>query len=161
MDVAINTSVQVLLGDDDGQYDKALFAMGDRVVDNQMVEDEDIQSRDSDDESIVNECCPKCSKTCYSPNELAKEEIRRCQSLLRQTGKKHFLRDDSVASTNLDDYLYPSVWCWHPQRLLSSSLRPLLCWNKSCQGHTGENHAYKIVLDNDSLLFPKHLSTTL
>ena len=43
MDVAINTSVQVLLGDDDGQYDKALFAMGDRVVDNQMDEDEDIQ----------------------------------------------------------------------------------------------------------------------
>ena len=137
MDVAINTSIQVLLGDDDGQYDKVLFAMGDRVADNQTVEDEETQSRESDDESIVNDRCPICSRTCYSPNELAKGEIRRCQSLLRISGNKHFLRDNSVASTNLDDYLYPSIWCWHPHRLLTSNLRPLLCWNKSCAGHTG------------------------
>ena len=61
MDVAINTSIQVLLGDDDGQNDKVLFAMGDRVADNQTVEDEETQSRESDCESIVNDRCPICS----------------------------------------------------------------------------------------------------
>ena len=142
MDVAINLSIQLLLGKDDGQYDKVLFAMGERVTDNEAIEEEEILSKDSDDDSVVNECCPICSKTCNSPNKLAKEEIRRCQNLLKVSGTKHFLRDNSVASTNLEDYLYPSIWCWHPQRLLSSNLRPLLCWNESCTGHTGKNYVY-------------------
>ena len=150
MEVAINSSIQTLLGDDDGQFDNVLFAMGERVTDNEAVEDEEILSKDSDDDSVVNECCPICSKTCNSPNKLAKEEIRRCQNLLRVSGTKHFLRDNSVASTNLDDYLYPSIWCWHPQRLLSSNLRPLLCWNKSCSGHSGENCVYYITSNNNS-----------
>ena len=86
MDVAINLSIQLLLGKDDGQYDKVLFAMGERVTDNEAIEEEEILSKDSDDDSVVNECCPVCSKTCNSPNKLAKEEIRRCQNLLKVSG---------------------------------------------------------------------------
>jgi hypothetical protein len=51
---------------------------------------------------------------------MAIEEIRRCKGLLKVSGKGHYLRDNSIASLNLEDYLRPSIWCWHPQRLLAS-----------------------------------------
>ena len=141
MDFGINSVVQSLLGKDEGQYCKSLFGLGERVENNSTdnVEEIDSNSNESDsDESVSKECCRLCSKTYQSPNNLAVEEIRRCKSLLKVSGKGHFLRDNSITSLDLDDYLRPSIWCWHPQRLLPSTSRPLVCWNRSCTGHLGK-----------------------
>ena len=139
MDFGINSVIESLLGEDDGQYCKCLFALGERVDNNSSDKNVEVaDSNESDsDESVSKECCLLCSKTSQSPNNLAIEEIRRCKGLLKVSGKGHYLRDNSITSLNLEDYLRPSIWCWHPQRLLPPTSRSLVCWNKSCAGHQG------------------------
>ena len=144
MDVAINSTIQHLLGDDHGQCDENLFGMGERVRNNQTENiDSNHLSDSSDDESIEAAVCPTCRKTCKSANILAKEHITRCQKALKASGKGHFLRDHMSASTNLEDYLLPSIWCWHPQRLVGANKKPLKCWDKDCDGHKGINSVDK------------------
>jgi hypothetical protein len=141
MDFGINSVIQSLLGNDDGQYCKSLFGLGERAQNYHVnnIEDIDSNPNESDsDNSVSKECCQLCSKTYQSPNNLAVDEIRRCKSLLKVSGRGHFLRDNSITSLNLDDYLRPSIWCWHPQRLLPSTSKPLVCWNNNCAGHLGK-----------------------
>lgn len=113
MDFGINSVIESLLGEDEGQYCKSLFALGERV-DNDC-RDKNVEVADSNesdsDESVSKECCVLCSKTSQSPNNLAIEEIRRCKALLKVSGRGHFLRDKSITSLNLEDYLRPSIWC--------------------------------------------------
>lgn len=147
MDVSINATVQQLLGEDIGQYTKELYGLGERVNDNRNhVNEDDGVGDESDDESLVKDTlCPVCSKTNKSPNEVAKDHIKKCQAALKSSGMGPFLRDNAVSSLVLEDYLRPSIWCWHPERLLSSTpRRPLLCWNKSCSGQLGKSHVYNI-----------------
>ena len=126
MDVGINSVVQALLNVDLGQFSSSLFQMGERK--GGAVVDENIDD-DSDDSvaSLVRDCGPLCKKHSYSPNNFALDRIKECKSYLRLSGKSHFLRDDFVSSRNLKDYLQPSIWCWHPQRLLESNAAPLVC----------------------------------
>jgi hypothetical protein len=137
MDYAVNVVVKSLLGEDNGQFSKTLSGLGERVKDNSTLPTEQNES-ESDDESIaVEEKCRVCDKSCHTPNSLANKEIVKCINLLKNSETTgHYLRDNLTASTNLDDYLRPSIWCWHPQRL--SPLKPLRCWNESCPGHSGE-----------------------
>ena len=99
---------------------------------------------------------------------MAIEEIRRCKGLLKVSGKGHYLRDNSIASLNLEDYLRPSIWCWHPQRLLPPTSRPLVCWNKSCVGHVGtisspitikeyDHRSVEDITTNGFIIFPVFL----
>jgi hypothetical protein len=120
MDVCTNVTIQALLGEDRGQYCTELFGLGERVDDTTTLSpQEDNDDIESDDETIMKVSnCPVCRKTCYPPNKLAIDHIDRCQASIK-----------AVASTVLEDYLRPSIWCWHPQRLMSSPLQPLRCWN--------------------------------
>lgn len=136
MDYAINVVVKSLLGEDIGQFCKTLSGLGERVADNSTLPTEQNES-ESDDESVaLEEKCPTCGKSCHLPNSLAHIEIAKCISLLKESGTGHYLRDNVTGSTNLDDYLRPSIWCWHPERV--STLPPLRCWNEGCSGHSGE-----------------------
>ena len=170
MDFGINSIVQSLLGEDGGQYCKSLFALGERVGNDRRdknIEVTDINESDSE-ESVSKEYCILCSKTYQSPNNLAIEEIRRCKTILKVSGKGHYLRDNSITSLNLEDYLRPSIWCWHPQRLLPSTSKPLVCWNRSCAGHLGtisspitikeyDHRSVEDITTNGFIIFPVFL----
>ena len=88
MDVGINSTIQYLLREENGQYDEDLFGLGDKVEDNQKEkQDSSSLSEESDDESITTEVCPICKKTCMSPNRDSIEHIKRCQTTLKASGK--------------------------------------------------------------------------
>ena len=138
MDYAVNNVIKSLLGDDVGQYCQKLSSLGERVTDNKTPSSDPLKEDTSDsDESQADESCHVCKLTSGSPNLLAMKEISRCKGLLKLSGSGNCLRDNSVSSTNLEDYLRPSIWCWHPERLLPSNSKPLVCWDKSCSGHQG------------------------
>ena len=108
------------------------------VTDNKTPSSDPHKENTSDsDESQADDSYHVCKLTSGSPNLLAMKEISRCKGLLKLSGSGNCLRDNSVSSTNLEDYLRPSIWCWHPERLLPSNSKPLVCWDKSCSGHQG------------------------
>ena len=127
----INSVVETLLNVDLGQFSDSLFALGEQTTpesrNHRDVEDEDDEEDDDSVASETKESCNVCGKLSSSPNNYATCRIKKCQSLLRVSGMSHYLRDDFVSSRNLEDYLQPSIWCWHPQRLLESSSAPLVC----------------------------------
>ena len=134
----MNNVINSLLGDDVGQYCQKLSSLGERVTDNKTPLSGPLKEDDSDsDESQTDESCNVCKLTSWSPNSLALKEITRCKGLLKISGSDNFLRNNSITSTNLEDYLRPSIWCWHPERLLPSDSKPLVCWDISCAGHQG------------------------
>ena len=155
MDVGINSVVQALLNVDLGQFSDSLFALGERTnPESRTDRDLEDESNDEDDESVTSvakEGCSICGKLSSSPNNIAACQIKKCQSLLRVSGKSHYLRDDFVSSKNLEDYLRPSIWCWHPQRLLESSSAPLVCWNENCAGHSGKASNFLSMASGDHI----------
>ena len=144
MDYAVNNVIKSLLGDDVGQYCQKLSSLGERVTDNKTPSSDPLKEDTSDsDESQADESCPVCKLTSGLPNLLAMEEISRCKGLLKLSGSGKFLGDN----------LRPSIWCWHPERLLVP--RPLMishCWH--CSLLTKEIASVRAVLELSGLLRP-------
>ena len=150
MDVGINSVVQSLLNVDLGQFSDSLFALGDRRKTDTSDHEDLVEENSEDDTSVASlpkKCCAICGKLSQSPNIIASRRIKECVAQLKISGRAIFLRDDFVSSRNLEDYLQPSIWCWHPQRLLEPNAAHLVCWNVTCAGHFGTSYILLISYD--------------
>jgi hypothetical protein len=92
-------------------------------------EEDDNCDLEKEDEKEICLTCLKCNDG--QPNPKTEERIRICKAAMKngKVPQGQYQRDDFTSSTLLDDYLFPTILTWQPERG-----RNLSCWHEGSRG---------------------------